>query len=257
MKLESLLSIWCVWRRYFAVFRKSILYFLITTFLEPILYLLAFGIGVGSLVKEFDVGGTPMAYRSFIFSGIIAQTVLFLGFFEGAYGGFFRMHYQRIFQAISSTPVTLSEVIWAELLWDASKASMASLFVVIIGIVMGEFPLISFLILIPICFLGGMTFAAMGLCAAAYSKNIDQLSYPQFLVVFPMFLFCGIFYPIENLALPFQVVAWLFPLTPIISIVRTVTLGLPFAPHAVALSLVWLVALVMIARRAMLQRLVK
>ena len=117
---------WSVWRRYFSVFVKSMGYYLVTTFVEPLLYLLAFGVGVGSLIGTLEAGGLRLSYRSFIFSGIIAQTVLFQGFYEGAFGAFVRMYYQRIFQSIAITPITLSEVLWGELIWDASKATLAA-----------------------------------------------------------------------------------------------------------------------------------
>ncbi|HQT26081.1 MAG TPA: hypothetical protein PLK99_05705, partial [Burkholderiales bacterium] len=108
---DSLWGIMQVWLRYFSVFYKGIGYYLVTTFIEPVLYMLAFGYGVGGLIGDLSTGGVHLTYRSFVFSGIIAQTVLFQGFYEGAYGGFIRMYYQKIFHAISVTPITLSEVL--------------------------------------------------------------------------------------------------------------------------------------------------
>jgi lipooligosaccharide transport system permease protein len=217
---ESLWSIWCVWLRYLAVFRKNFVYYLTTAFLEPVLYLTSFAFGLGVLVKEVTTNGNALSYQSFVFSGIIAQTVLFQGFFEGAYGGFFRMNYQRIFQAVASTPVTLSEVIWAELLWDASKATMAAFVVTALGVATGNFLPWSLLFMVPISFMSALLFAGLGLCSAAYSTNIDQLSYPQFLFVFPMFLFCGVFYPIDVLPGPLPTIVWILPLTSVISLIR-------------------------------------
>jgi lipooligosaccharide transport system permease protein len=254
---ESLWGVWCVWLRYFAVFRKSFPYYLTTSFLEPVLYLISFGFGLGTLVSDFQVDGETMSYQSFVFSGIIAQTVLFQGFFEGAYGGFFRLNYQRVFQAISSTPVTLNEVVWAELLWDASKATLAAMMVTAIGVTTGNFIISSLLFMIPVCFVSALLFGALGLCAAAYSTNIDQLSYPQFLFIFPMFLFCGVFYPIDVLPGPLPTLVWILPLTSVTSIMRTITLGLPFQPLAFLIALAWAVAAVVFARRTLVKRLVK
>ena len=77
MKLpDAVWGVWSVWRRYFSVFVKSIIYYLVSSFVEPLLYLLAFGVGVGSLIGTLQVGGVRLSYRSFIFSGIIAQTAL-------------------------------------------------------------------------------------------------------------------------------------------------------------------------------------
>lgn len=258
MKLpDSVWGVWCVWRRYFFVFVKSIGYYLVTTFLEPLLYLLAFGVGVGSLIGTLETNGVRLSYRSFIFSGIIAQTLLFQGFYEGSFGAFVRMYYQRIFQAIAITPITLSEVLWGELIWDASKSTLAAEVVALIGVISGDFPPLSLFALFPVCFLSSLLFSGMGLTAAAYSRSIDELSYPQYLLVFPMFLFCGVFYPVENLPGVFQQVAWIFPLTSVNSLVRTLTIGLPFQIRAVPILLAWLLVSVLLGRRSMTRRLVK
>jgi lipooligosaccharide transport system permease protein len=254
---DSAWSIWQVWLRYFSVFYKGIRYYLVSTFIEPILYMLSFGLGVGSLIENFSAGGMHLSYKSFIFSGIIAQTILFQGFYEGAFGGFVRMYYQRIFHAISVTPITLSEVLWGELLWDASKSALAAEVVALIGVATGDFSPISLLTLLPLSFMSSLLFAGMGLASAGYARNIDQLSYPQYLLVFPMFLFCGVFYPIENLPGPLQLVAWIFPLTPVVSLVRTLTLGFPFQPQTIPMLLAWTVFLLWFSRRAMTRRLVK
>jgi lipooligosaccharide transport system permease protein len=254
---DSLWGVWRVWRRYYAAFMKSLVYYLLTTFLEPIFYLLSFGIGVGALVGNITTQGVHLSYRSFIFSGIIAQTVLFQGFYEGSFGAFVRMYYQKIFQAIAITPVTLSEVLWGELLWDATKATVAAEVVALIGVTTGSFHPWCLLTLLPISFAGAFLFSAMGLASAGFSRTIDELSYPQYLLIFPMFLFCGVFYPIENLPPVLQTVAWFFPLTSVNAIVRFLTLGLPPAPQAVPLLLIWLFLMVWISRRAMFKRLVK
>lgn len=95
------------------------------------------------------------------------------------------------------------------------------------------------------------------LAVAARSRTIDEISYPQYLVVFPMFLFCGVFYPVESLPAPLQWVAWALPLTPVNSLMRTLTVGFAFQPWAVVLVLAWLAPLVVLSRRAMFGRLVK
>src|SRR6476660_144149 len=143
----------CVWLRYFDVYRKSIVYSVVTTFVEPLLYLVAFGFGLGGMIKSIHADGAAVSYRQFIFAGIVGQTILFQAFFEAAYGSFIRMYYQRVFQAIATTPITLSEVLWAELIWDASKATFASSAVLLIGTAMGDFSPLGALIALPLCFL--------------------------------------------------------------------------------------------------------
>lgn len=254
---ERMWGVWCVWKRYYAAFLKGILYYLLTTFLEPIFYLLSFGLGLGALVGSLTTQGLHLSYRSFIFSGIIAQTVLFQGYFEGSYGAFVRMYYQKIFQAIAITPITLSEVLWGELLWDSTKATVAAEVVALIGVLTGDFHPACLLTILPVTFLSSFLFSAMGLAAAGHSRTIDELSYPQYLVIFPMFLFCGVFYPIETLPPFLQKIAWFFPLTSVNSIIRSLTLGFPWDPQAPPILLLWLGVMVWVARRTMVRRLVK
>ena len=254
------LSLWgirCVWLRYFDVFKKSLLYYAVTTLTEPILYLFSFGLGVGSLIGSIQFHGQSISYQSFIFSGIIGQTLLFQGFFEASYGGFIRMYYQKIFQAMSVTPITLSEVLWGELLWDSTKATLTAEAVVLIGMLIGDFPAISLITLLPLLFISALLFSSLGLAVAGFSKSIEQISYPQYLLIFPMFLFCGVFYPIEQLPHTLQILAWALPLTSINSLSRWITLGGPFQPQTVPILFVWLIGLVWLARRTMFKRLVK
>jgi len=255
--MSQLRGIYCVWRRYFAVYQKSIGFGLITTFAEPLLYLLSFGFGLGSMIGDFEYHGLHITYRQFIFAGVAAQTVLFQGFFEAAYGGFVRMYYQRIFHAIAVTPITLSEILWAELLWDASRASTAVFAVFIIGCISGDFHVLGAVCALPVVFLCALLFAGLGLLTAARSRTIDEISYPQFLFVFPMFLFCGVFFPITQLPEAMRGFAWFLPLTSVTDILRAFTLGVPCFILSPFIILCWLVGLVYCARRAMFKRLVK
>lgn len=247
----------CVWLRYFDVYRKSLFYSVVTTFVEPTLYLIAFGFGLGGIIQTIHVGNIEVSYRQFIFAGIAGQTILFQAFFEAAYGSFIRMYYQRVFQAIATTPITLSEVLWAEIIWDASKATFAAAAVLLIGTAMGDFRPIGALIALPLCFACSFIFAALGLFVSARSRTIEEISYPQYLLIFPMFLFCGIFFPMESLPKFLQWIAWALPLTSVVSLVRTLTLGLPFRIQTLPILAIWLIVLIPLSRRSMTRRLIK
>jgi len=247
----------CVWLRYFDVYRKSIVFSVVTTFVEPMLYLAAFGFGLGGMIRTVHTNGAEVSYRQFIFAGIVGQTILFQAFFEAAYGSFIRMYYQRVFQAIATTPITLSEVLWAELIWDASKAAFAALAVLVIGAALGDFSVIGALTAIPLCFGCAIIFAALGLLVAARSRTIEDISYPQYLLIFPMFLFCSVFFPLDSLPKALQWAAWALPLTSVVSLVRTLTLGFPLRLQLLPILAVWLAVLVPWSRRAMSRRLIK
>ena len=102
-----------------------------------------------------------------------------------------------------------------------------------------------------------LLFAGMGLWVVAASKTIEQISYPQYLLVFPMFLFCGVFYPLETLPATLQDVAWILPLTSVNSLARTLLLGFPFQAQAIPILLAWLAFLILWSRRVMTRRLIK
>jgi lipooligosaccharide transport system permease protein len=254
------LSFWgirCVWLRYFDVFRRNIVYGLFTTFLEPFLFLASFGFGLGVLIPDLHIDGVTVSYRQFVLAGIVGQAVLFQAFFEAAYGGFVRMYYQKIFHAMASTPITLKEVIVGELLWDASKATLSAFSVILVGMVLGDFSWFGGLLIgLPLSFLGSLLFAALGFLAAAKSASIDAISYPQYIVVFPMFLFCGVFFPLTNLPEIFQYIAWAFPLTSFLSILRAAVLDLPSNIWAPFQLIAWLIVLIAWSYRAMQKRLV-
>jgi lipooligosaccharide transport system permease protein len=255
--MTALGAIRCVWLRHFDVYRKSLTYGMVTTFAEPLLYLFSFGFGLGSMIGTVKLLGVDLTYRQFIFAGIVGQTLLFQAFFEAAYGSFIRMYYQKIFQAIAVTAITLSEVLWAEIIWDASKATFSASVVIMIGIAMGDFSVRGAILALPLCFAGAALFSALGLLVAAKSRTIEEISYPQYLLVFPMFLFCGVFFPLTMLPVYLQWLAWSLPLTSIVSLMRTLTLGTPLQPQVFIVIVVWLTVLVPWSRQAMSRRLIK
>lgn len=250
-------AIFTVWLRYFAVFRKNLWYGIVTTFVEPLLYLSSFGFGLGAMVGDINAGdGLTVSYRSFVLAGIAAQSILFVGFFESAYGSFIRMYYQKIFQAIAVTPVTLSEVLWGELFWSAARATLSAGAVLALGAAIGDFPVLGAALMLPFVFVCGLVFASLGLLFAGLAKTIESINYPQYLFIFPMFLFCGVYFPLSNLPDWLESVIAFLPLTPMLSILRTVTLGFPFEPQSVVILAVWAAVLIPLSRRAMIRRLV-
>ena len=251
-------AIWLVWKRYFAIFRKSWVYGLVVTVTEPLLILFAFGFGLGRMMDDgVPFRGVQLEYREFVLAGVCGQAVLLQGYFEGAYGSFVRMYYQRIFQAIAVTPITLSEVLWAELFWDATRASFSAVMILAIGVAIGDFEPLGALLAAPLVCVGGLLFGSMGVFFSGLSKTIEALNYPQYLVAIPMFLFCGVFFPIEQMPLWLQPVVYALPLSALIEAVRGLTLPqLSFPWWTLGSLAVWVMILIPSARWAMTRRLV-
>ncbi|OGS44177.1 MAG: ABC transporter permease [Elusimicrobia bacterium RIFOXYD2_FULL_34_15] len=214
-----------VWQRNFDVYLATWKVNFIPPVLEPILYLLAFGLGLGQLVKDVPYNSHQISYLEFIAPGLIATAIMNHGFFETTYASFVRMYYQKTFDAIMSTPLTIEDVVFGEILWGATKSLFAG---TIMLVVMFFFGLLSFplsLWILPISFITGMTFASMGMCFTAIVKNIEMFNFPVFLFITPMFLFSGVFFPLSTLPIWAQYVAWFLPLTFLVSSVRAIGLG--------------------------------
>lgn len=227
---------WVVWYRNWRVFFRTYLVNFLPPLIEPIIYLLAFGYGVGSYVQEVE--GVP--YVQFIAPALVSISVMFSAFFECTYGSFVRMYYQKTFDAIIATPVNVEEVIAGELLWGATRSLIYGTIMLFVLIGFGVVSLPGSLLIIPFSFLAGLLFAAIGMCFTAITPGIDALNYPSFLFITPMFLVSGTFFPLSLLPPVIQTIAIIFlPLTHVVYITRSLTLA-TYSPLIWG-SLAWIV----------------
>ena len=214
-----------VWQRNFDVYLATWKVNFIPPLLEPLLYLFAFGIGLGQLVKDVPYNGAQISYLKFIAPGLIATAVMNHGFFETTYASFVRMYFQKTYDAILSTPLTIEDVVMAEIIWGATKALFAGCIMFVVTLLFGLLSLPAALWIIPITFLSGITFSAIGMCFTAVVKNIEMFNFPVFLFITPMFLFGGVFFPLSGLPGWAQGVAWCLPLTFLVASMRSLALG--------------------------------
>lgn len=195
---------------------------------EPLLYLLSIGIGVGALISGIDDGlGHRMSYRQFVAGGILAITMMQVAFGETTYNSFIRMWFQKTWEAITATPMTLDDVLVGELVWAAMKAAINALLMAVVVAAFGLLPWAMVPLVVPVALLVGLGFAGIGLCWSALVKGIDGFSFAMYLFMTPMMLFAGTFFPLAQLPAGAQLVARLLPLTNAVLVVRPLTLGLP------------------------------
>ncbi|MDP4725951.1 MAG: ABC transporter permease [Desulfobacterales bacterium] len=248
-----------VWERNLVVYQKIWKVNFITPLLEPLFYIMAFGLGFSGLIGTVRYAGLALSYTAFIAPALIATAVMWNAFFETTYGSFVRMYYQKTFDGMLSTPLSLEEIIIAEIVWSATKAVGAAAVMLLVLGVLGyvRFPL--GLLLIPVALLGGLAFGAVGMFFTGIVPTIDMFNLPIFLFVTPMFLFSGTFFPISNLPLWAQPVALVFPLYHLTELARYFSLGT--RETSPMLSILYLVLFFMIfallALRAMRRRLIK
>lgn len=180
-----------VWRRNQDAFLRTYRVNFIPPFIEPVLYLLALGFGLGTYIES--VNGVP--YVVFITPTLASILVMYSAFFECTYSPFVRMYYQKTFDAIIATPVGIDEVIAGEMIWGATRGTIDDALMLPVLLLFGVVAMPSSLLLIPFAFIAGLLFAGIAMCFTAITPSIDALNYPSFLFITPMFLFSGTFFP--------------------------------------------------------------
>lgn len=243
-----------VWQRNFTVYTKLYKSSIAFNFFEPVLYLVAMGLGLGGLVKE--INGMP--YINFIAPGLIASSSMFATASECTYGTYIRMTYQKTFDAILATPVNINDLIGGELMWGATKSvfygSIITLVVSMFGLI--ESPMI--ILVIPLLFISGLIFAEISVIATAIVPGIDSFSYFFTLLLTPSFLFSGIFFPLDTFPQIVTKVAFFTPLYHLVNICRAFASG---SIHTAGWDAVWLLAVAVLLApypfRMMRRRIVK
>jgi lipooligosaccharide transport system permease protein len=198
-------------------------YWKATTFssvMQPTIYLLAFGLGFGTLVKSIGHVKTIQ----YIGTGTVATAVLFSSAFPGMFNTFVRWQFQRTYDAMLAAPVDAEELITAEVLWISLRAGVYGLAPLLVAIAFGLEPAWGMLLVPFIGVLTGFGFAAFGVLIAAVAKTIDNFNYVTSAVLTPMFLVAGTFFPVSNLPVGVRTAALLNPLYHCVQLVRDASL---------------------------------
>jgi lipooligosaccharide transport system permease protein len=223
-----------VWRRDLQVFSKLWKTTLLPPFLDPFVYFVALGFGLGAYVGTID--GIP--YRDFVAPGLCASAVLWGSSFETTFHFFYKMDHEHSHDNILSTPVEPEDLVLGALLWGATRAVLyATAFLIVIA-GMGYVDSGWALLLPPFLFLGGLAFGAFGLAYTVLISKMDYFTYYFTLVVNPMFLFGGIFFPFDSLPQWAQTLGWFVPTHHLVELVRAMTTG--GEATTVLTSAVWL-----------------
>lgn len=215
-----------VWQRNFGVYRKTWKISFIPPLLEPLLYILAFSLGLAVMVGDIALAGRSIPYTTFIAPALVAVAIMYNAFFETTYNSFVRMYYQKTFDALLATPLNLEEIILGEILWAATKAVIATALMATVIALCGLLDFPGTFLLLPLALLGGLLFAALGMVCTALSPGIETFNLPVFLFITPMFLFSATFFPLQNLPEWAQGVALAMPLTHLVLLARGCALHL-------------------------------
>ena len=184
--------------------------------MDPTVYLLAFGLGLGTILKT--AGGHD--YVDFVSTGMVATACLFSSAFAAMFGSFVKREFQRTYDAILAAPVDVAELVTAEAAWLALRSAVFGCVPILVGFAFG-LELHATVLLVPfIAGLTGFAFACLGSLIAATLDSIDQFSYVTSGLLTPMFLVAGTFFPISTLPKWARVAAEFNPLHHCVELVR-------------------------------------
>jgi lipooligosaccharide transport system permease protein len=230
-----------VWQRNLLVWRKLAFASILGNIADPLLYMLALGYGLGSLVGE--VGGMP--YIAFIGTGMVCQSAMFTASFEGMYSAFSRMHVQRTWEGIINAPIALDDVVLAEWMWTGTKAVMSTAAILAVIMVLGYGTRGSRCGSSRSASSWASCSARSGSVMNALAPGYDFFTYFFTLVITPMLLLSGVYFPVE------QMPAWLAAISNVLPLKHAIDLARPLmlarAPDNVLLHLAVLVAYALVA----------
>ncbi|MBI2083678.1 MAG: ABC transporter permease [Deltaproteobacteria bacterium] len=224
-----------VWYRDFVVWSRYWWTSLIGAIGEPVLYFLAIGYGLGSFIESIE----GMSYIQFLAPALICSSVMHSASFETTYSSFTRMDRQKTYHSIAATPVSIREVIAGEILWGGAKSLVSGGIMFLAVAFLGYIESWNALWLIPVLMITGLLFSALGMLMTSFAKDYDFFTYYFTLVLEPMFLFSGTFFPLSKLPEWVQQSAWILPLYHPVVLARSFFYG--YNNGHLFLSILWLI----------------
>ena len=210
-----------VWQRQFDVWRVYARPFLVGNVVDPIIFIVGMGLGLGGLVTGLGEG----TYIEFIAPGALAFMPMYAAAFENTFGSYTRMMVQRTYDAIFMTPVTLEEIVVGEILWAGTMSIIGGLGILVVLVALGLVGSAWVLLTPVVVFLTGLAYGAMGLYYASFAPSYPFMGYFFTIVLTPMLMLSGIFFPLSQLPSTIHAIAWFFPLTHAVVLFRALVWG--------------------------------
>jgi lipooligosaccharide transport system permease protein len=215
---------WPVFLRNLLVWRKLAIPSLVGNIAEPLMWLVAFGYGMGALVGQVTLpgaaGDVKVPYILFLASGSICMSAMQAASFEALYSAFSRMHVQKTWDGIMNAPVILDDIVLAEMLWAAFKSLFTVTAILGVMLALGISYSPKLLVAWPILLGVGITFSCIALIFNALAKGYDFFTYYFTLFLTPMMFLSGIFFPLSQLPEVIRTVSGWLPLTNAVDLVR-------------------------------------
>jgi lipooligosaccharide transport system permease protein len=230
--------------RHYLVWRSLIWSSLASNVVNPILFLFAFGFGLGAFIDTMS----GIDYIDFVVPGMAAYAAMFAASFETTIGAYSRYAMQRTWDAMLATPITLPELLFGEVMWAALKGVFSAACVTVVGAAWGGVDTIAgTLLALVLVFAGSLGFAAFGLLATSAARGYEFFSYFFTFWLTPMFVFSGVFFDVERFPAAVQALSWLLPMTHLIAVMRPLMNGLPLDTVGALVHVAYVLGLGMLA----------
>lgn len=228
------------WQRNAYIFRRIFPESIAVNFLEPVIYLLGMGLGLGAYLRT--IGDLP--YLVFVATGLVTSSAMFGATFECTYNAYVQMYYEKAYDGVITTPLGIEDIVVGEIFWGAARSVLYGTVFLVVIVLFGTVrsPLA---VLIPALFLvSGLMFSVIAMTFTAVNPSIDYFTFYFALFITPMFMFSGIFFPLDALPAWVSTAAWLTPLSHVVNLSRALALGTLEGRHA--WDLVWMVAVTVV-----------
>lgn len=222
--------------RNYLVWRQLLGSALVGHLADPLLWLVGFGFGIGSLLPT--VGG--LTYLEFLGSGMLCYSVMNSASFEALYSAFTRLKHQRTWEGILHAPMTVTDIVVGEWVWAALKGALSGAAILLVMAGLGLVKSFAALWLLPIILLVGLAFSGIALVVTALAKSYDMFTYYFSLFVMPMMLVSGVFFPAEQLPAVVRIVGEILPLSHATALARGLAVGAPLdsvATHLLVIAI--------------------
>ncbi|WP_239117420.1 ABC transporter permease [Planotetraspora phitsanulokensis] len=224
---------------------------LLAEIFEPMLYLLAFGVGVGLLVGDVPGLGASISYPQFVAPALLATAAMNGAMNETTFNMYGKLTTDKTYESILTTPMSVRSVALGEVFWALVRGAIVSTVFLVVVSIFGLADLPGALLVIPSALLIGFAFAAVGLLTVTFLRSWQDFQLIQ-LVMLPMFLFATTFFPLSVYPRPVQVFVEVLPLYHSVELVRAAFLGTGSGYPAIAviyLAVLGIVALAIAVRR--------
>lgn len=218
-------SMLSVWRRNLLVWKKLIIPSALFNFGEPFIYLLGLGLGLGSFIGAMD----GVSYLTFLATGLLASSAMNTATYEGLFSVYTRMVPQQTYEGMLATSLEVDDIVGGEMLWCATKGLFSSSAILLVAFLIGAIDRWQAILCLPLFFLIGLCFAGPAIVVSSLAPSYDYFNYYVTLLLTPMFIFCGVFYPVRTLPDFIQPFIQLLPLSHAIALVRPLASGQPLS----------------------------